>query len=116
MSAPSRPEPTKVVTVTQVGDGGVIYEIQYDSGGATVPIIYRYFLMEHQRSVEDALENSKKIAPFLVTKSAEAVRGISDGIVKLKTDSTVYEFHNPAYFPVDGELNQVLLELDSTLH
>lgn len=115
VSAPSRPEPTSVVSVTKVGEGGAIYEISYDSGGATVPYIYRYFLMDLQRTDEDALEKSKKTTPFLVTKGTEAVRGVSGDRVKLKCEETIYDFHNTAYFKVDGELNVVKFDLESTV-
>lgn len=115
MSAPSRPEPTRVVSVTKVGHGGAIYEVLYDSGGATVPLIYRYFLMGIQSSDKDALLISKKSEPFLVTKSTHAVREVSGDKVKLKTDKTIYDFHNTSLFKVDGEINIVTFDLDSNL-
>lgn len=115
MSAPSRPEPTKVASVTKVGEGGAIYEVLYDSGGATVPYVYRYFLMDLQRSDEDALKKLKKTTPFLVTKSTGAVRGVLGDRVKLKTEEAIYDFHNIGYFKVNGELSVVKFDMDSTV-
>lgn len=112
-SIPGNPEPTHVVSVTKVGDRGAIYEIFYGSGGATVPYIYRYFLMELQHTDADALNMSEKMAPFLVTKSTEAVREVLGDRVKLKSDETIYDFHNVGYFKVDGKLNIVKFDLNS---
>jgi len=114
-TAPFKPDPVHVVSVTEIAGGGAIYEILYDSGGATVPIIYRYFLMAVQPSEDDALKESMKTAPFLVTQSTEAVRGVSDGRVKLITEDRLYEFHNIGYFKVDGELNVIKFDLTSTI-
>lgn len=114
MSAPGRPDPVKVTSVTNVGQGGAIYEVSYDSGGATVPIVYRYFLMDLQPGDEEALQKTKKSAPFLVTKSSAAVREVLDDRVKLKVDGVIYEFHNISLFKVGGEINVVKFDLDST--
>ncbi len=113
ISSPSRPEPTEIDTVTKVGSGGAIYEILYNSGGATVPMVYRYFLMAAQQSDEEALLTSKKSAPFLVTKSSQAVGEVHDDRVKLKTDNRIYEFHNVSAFKVDGEFNIISFDLES---
>ncbi|MEB0107974.1 hypothetical protein [Pseudomonas sp. MH9.3] len=115
VSGPSRPAPAKVVTVTPVSDGGAIYEVLYDSGGATVPFIYRYFLMDLQPSDAEALKKSGSATPFLVTKGTQAVGEVSGNHVKLKTSETIYDFHNTAYFKIDGELNIVKFNLEATL-
>ena len=114
MSAPGRPDPVKITSVTNVGHGGAIYEVLYDSGGATVPVVYRYFLMNLQPGDEEALQEAKKTAPFLVTKSSAAVREVLDDRVKLKVDGVIYGFHNISLFKVDGEINVVKFDLDST--
>ena len=111
---PGRPDPVKIVSVTNVGQGGAIYEVLYDSGGATVPIVYRYFLMSFQPRDEEALQKTKKAAPFLVTKSSAAVREVLDDRVKLKVDGVIYEFHNISMFKNNGEINIVKFDLDST--
>lgn len=115
ISSPSRPEPSKIVSVNKVGEGGAIYEVLYDSGGATVPFIYRYFLMEVQPSDEEALNKTRKATPFLVTQSTHAVREVVGIKVKLNSDETIYDFHNTAYFKVDGELNIVKFDLEATI-
>ncbi|NNA69794.1 hypothetical protein [Pseudomonas gessardii] len=102
------------MSTTNVGEGGAIYEVLYNSGGATVPYIYRYFLMPLQSSDEDALQKSKENSPFLVTKSPQAVREVLNGKVRLKTESTIYEFRNVSIFKVDGEIHIVSFDLDST--
>ena len=115
ISSPSRPEPSKIVSVTKVGEGGAIYEVLYDSGGATVPFIYRYFLMAVQPNDEEALSKMRKATPFLVTQSTHAVREVVGIKVKLNSDETIYDFHNTAYFKVGGELNIVKFDLEATI-
>ncbi|MFU4534582.1 hypothetical protein ACM73L_14390, partial [Pseudomonas aeruginosa] len=73
-TSPSMPSPTRIVSVKVVGNGGAIYEVLYDSGGATVPFVYRYFLMEFQADDAEALKKLRSAEPFLVTKSPNAVR------------------------------------------
>ncbi|NLU02086.1 MAG: hypothetical protein GXW88_15850 [Pseudomonas lundensis] len=70
--------------------------------------------MEVQPSDEAALDKSKEIGPFLVTKSANAVREVLGDKVKLKTNNTVYEFHSNSIFKINGEIQMVRFELDST--
>ncbi|MBO0496385.1 hypothetical protein [Pseudomonas sp. Marseille-Q1929] len=114
-SEPSRPDPTKVVSVTHVGEGGAIYEILYDSGGATVPLIYRYFLMDIQANDQEALKKSTEREPFLVTKSPNAVRKVIGDSVKLKTSETIYDFHNVSIYKNNGKINIVTFDLVSTV-
>ncbi|MGE1151723.1 hypothetical protein [Pseudomonas kitaguniensis] len=115
INTPSRPDPSKIVTITPVGDGGAIYEVLYDSGGATVPFIYRYFLTTLQPNNEEALKKIKTVTPFLVTKTTQAVRKVAGIKVKLRSDETIYDFRNTAYFKINGELNIVTFDLESTL-
>ncbi|HDS1738133.1 hypothetical protein [Pseudomonas sp. BP8] len=114
-TVPTRPDPDQIVSITPVGAGGAIYEVLYGSGGATVPYIYRYFVMDVQPSDEAALQKTKTATPFLVTRSTHAVRSVAGGSVKLKTSETIYEFRNKGYFKIDGELNIVKFDLDATL-
>lgn len=114
LAAPGRPEPTRVVSVTEVGEGGAVYELLYDSGGATVPVVYRYFLMALQSSDAEALHESKRSTPFLVTKSSKAVREVSGDHVKLKVSGTIYEFHSISLFKINDEIHIVKFDLDST--
>ncbi|MBV4535336.1 hypothetical protein [Pseudomonas urmiensis] len=114
-SSPARPDPDRVVAVTPVGEGGAIYEVLYGSGGATVPYVYRYFVMDLQASEEAVLKKTKKATPFLVTQSTGAVRGVEGITVKLRTSETIYDFHNRAYFKTHGELNIVKFDLHATL-
>lgn len=114
-SRQQRPAPDRIVSVTPMSGGGAIYEVLYDSGGASVPFIYRYFVMDVQASDDAALKKTEKTTPFLVTKSPSAVQGVFGSTVKLRTRETIYDFHNTAYFKSHGQLNIVKLELDATL-
>ncbi|MNH43223.1 hypothetical protein D3C79_1050730 [compost metagenome] len=69
--------------------------------------------MDVKKSDEEALLASEKSTPFLVTKSTQAVREIHGERVKLKTDNTIYDFHNISIFKVDGKINRVSFDLES---
>lgn len=112
VSNPGRPEPTKIVSTTKLGKNGAIYEILYDSGGATVPFIYRYFLMERQANDMEILQKSKKATPFLVTKSTGAVRSVTDSSVDLVVSETVYDFQHTAHFKVNDTIKEVSFYLE----
>ncbi len=109
------PDPDQIISVSRVGENGAIYEIRYSGGGATVPHVYRYFVMEVQPSNEAALQRSKDSVPFLVTRSTGAVHEIAEQSVKLRTLNKIYEFHNMAYYKAGGHLNEVRFELDARM-
>lgn len=109
------PDPDEIISVSRVGENGAIYEVRYSGGGATVPHVYRYFVMEVQPSHEAALQRSKDSVPFLVTRSTGAVHEITRRSVKLRTLNKIYEFHNTAYYKVEGNLNEVKFELEARM-
>ncbi|WHS62387.1 hypothetical protein [Pseudomonas sp. G2-4] len=115
MTAPASPEPTEIISVIPVNSTGAIYEVLYNSGGATVPIVYRYFLMKRDDNHTEALNKIKSAHPFLVTKSSGAVREILPGRVKLRTLDMIYEYRNTAYYETNGEWKRVKLDLTSDM-
>ncbi|MCJ8205799.1 hypothetical protein [Pseudomonas sp. RGM2987] len=114
-TSPASPEPSRIVSVTPVDSVGAVYEVLYDSGGATVPFVYRYFLMEKDDDSIKVLNKVKSLSPFLVTQSPDAVRTALPGRVKLRTLDVVYEYRNVAYYEVNGEWKQVKFDLISDI-
>lgn len=115
MSFEALPEPTRVVSINNVGEKGAVYEVLYDSGGATVPFVYRYYLVERQGTTEEVLEKLKNKTPFLVTKSTAAVRNVMRDRVKLEVADTIYDYSNTAFYKVNGEIKIIKFDLDSTM-
>ena len=115
MESPATPEPSEIISVTPVDSTGAIYEVLYNSGGATVPFIYRYFLMEKINDPVEALDKIKSSHPFLVTKSPNAVRTVLPERVKLTTLDTIYKYRNTAYYKTNGELKGIKLDLTSDM-
>lgn len=111
LTTPNPPEPTEIISVTPLDTQIAVYEVLYDSGGATVPFIYRYFILERNIDDSEILNRIKSSSPFLVTKSSSAVQETSPDRVKLKTTDAVYEYRNIAYPKINGELKIVTLEL-----
>lgn len=114
-SGPVSLEPSRIISVTSVDTAGAVYEVLYDSGGATVPFVYRYFIIEKTDDSAAALNKIKSSTPFLVTRSSGAVRAALPGRVKLRTLDVVYEYRNIAYYEVDGEWKRVKLDLTSDI-
>lgn len=108
-------EPTRVISTTPVGEDGAIYEVLYDSGGATVPLVYRYYLMRRQNSMGEVLDKVKVRSPFLVTKSTAAVRDVLRERVTLKVRDTIYDYHNVSFYKVDDEIKIIKFDLDSKM-
>lgn len=115
LSSPSQPTPSRLLNVTPLGETGAVYEILYDSGGATVPFVYRYFLMERGKNESEALEFARRNNPVLVTKSPNAVQGVSSDKVHFVTTDTVYKFISIGYYQSGESENIVKLELSSSM-
>lgn len=114
-TSPSMPSPTRIVSVKVVGNGGAIYEVLYDSGGATVPFVYRYFLMEFQTDDAEALKKLRGAEPFLVTKSPNAVREIHGDRAELYVTDTIYKYRSQGFFIIEGRLVPIKFNLKATM-
>ena len=106
------PEPTRVVSVTPLGDGIAVYEMLYDSGGATVPFVYRYFVLKQQETSEAVLGEVRSAEPFLVTTTSGAVRAVVKESVSLEVKSTVYEFKGVVEYQINGEIKTIRFTLN----
>ena len=108
-------QPTRVISSVNVDEGGAIYEVLYDSGGATVPFIYRYYLLARQSNMGEVLERMKMTRPFLVTKSTAAVQSVMQDRVKLIVTDTIYDYNNIAFYKVNGKIKIIKFDLDSKM-
>jgi len=115
IQSPASPEPSEIASIIPIDSTGAVYEVLYNSGGATVPFIYRYFIMEKTSNPSEALNKIKSSHPFLVTKESGAVQGTSPGRVKLRTIGMIYYFSNTADYKTNGELKRVKLDLISDM-
>jgi len=108
----SMPDPDRVVSVTPLGDGAAVYEILYDSGGATVPFIYRYYVFMQLKNEESVLEEVRRLEPFLVATSSGAVKDIAGRNVSLEVKGTIYEFKTLARYRVNDEVRSIRFSLN----
>ncbi|KPG75406.1 hypothetical protein AEQ48_09355 [Pseudomonas libanensis] len=71
--------------------------------------------MDVQENDQEVLKKSTEREPFLVTKSSNAVRKVIGDSVKLKTNETIYDFHNVSIYKNNGKINIVTFDLVSTV-
>lgn len=114
-STKNSPKPTKIVSTTLVGERGAIYEVLSDSGGATVPLTYNYYLMSVQADDSSALVKIKDSHPFLTTKSSGAVQKVLPGKVKLKTTDTVFNYSSVGHYKVDDKISTINFDIEATM-
>lgn len=97
-----------------LGDAGMVYVVQSDAGGATVPYTYHYFVHQRIDDNELALESLRANGnSFLVTRDYDAKVSVNEGRVKVSTRKTVYSFHTPAGLRVDGDYKTFDIWLDA---
>jgi hypothetical protein len=90
------PELSRVVQRYALGDTGMVYVVVDNSGGATVPFIYRYYLSTRSDDDEQLLQSlSKDDHAFLVTRDGDAKVSVEGMRVKVSVNDSVYRFVSP---------------------
>ena len=107
---------SEVIQRYPVGDKAMVYVVVSDSGGATVPFTYHYFV---HRPIEDdilALESLRNNATaFLVTRDHDAQTSVFGNQVKIAVKRQVFHFHNPAMVRLDDDYLAVDVWLDAQI-
>jgi hypothetical protein len=110
------PELSKVVSQYPLGDGGMVYVVVDDSGGATVPFIYRYYLSTAFSNDSDVLEALRKQDnAFLVTRDGNAKVLIDENRVRISVNNSVYRFNSPVLLRRGEQSALVDIWLDARL-
>lgn len=109
-------ELSEIIQRYPVGDKAMVYVVVSDSGGATVPFTYHYFV---HRSIEDnrsALASLRDNATaFLVTRDHDAQVSVFGNQVKIAVKRQVFHFHNPAIVRIDDDYRAVDVWLDAQM-
>ncbi len=109
-------ELSEIIQRYPVGDKAMVYVVLSDSGGATVPFTYHYFV---HRSIEDdglALESLRENATaFLITRDHDAQTTVFGNQVKIAVKRQIYHFHNPAIVRFDDDYLAVDVWLDAQI-
>ncbi len=91
------PELSRIVKRYPIDGDGTLYVAISDTGGATVPSIYRYYLHRKIEGDELALKAlSSEGRPFLVTRDHGARVVIEGRRIKISVTDSVYRFSSPA--------------------
>jgi len=109
-------ELSEIIQRYPVGDKAMLYVVLSDSGGATVPFTYHYFV---HRPIEDdslALESLRDNATaFLVTRDHDAQTSVFGNQVRIAVQKQVLHFHNPAIVRFDDDYLAVDVWLDAQI-
>ncbi|MDF0733750.1 hypothetical protein P0Y43_24025 [Pseudomonas entomophila] len=106
---------SRIVSNLPIGKYSAVYEVLSNSGGATVPMTYLYFIAPRQDDEQKALDMLKGLSPFLVTRQPGAIERVQGLKVHARTHDTVYRYSSTAVLREDGEVSPVSVELTATL-
>jgi hypothetical protein len=109
-------ELSEIIQRYPVGDRGTLYVVLSNSGGATVPFTYHYFI---HRSIDDngsALESLREEGrAFLITRDHDAKTTVVNQRVEVVVREKILDFSSPAFFRVDGDYVAVDVWLDAQI-
>ncbi|MFJ4375519.1 hypothetical protein ACIP1T_23300 [Pseudomonas japonica] len=114
VASPSAPELGRVIKTTPIGEHSAVYEVLSNSGGATVPLVYRYFIADREPDEVRALKMLKEHTPFLVTRQSDAISAVEGLKITARTHDRVYEFSNSSLLRENGEIQPVTIDLSAT--
>lgn len=115
-SRDARPVLTKIVSETPIGKQSAIYEVLSDAGGATVPLIYLYFVAEKQQHDDLVLKGLERLTPFLVTRQSGAVLHVEGLKITARTEEQVYSYSSTTLLEEGGAVLPITIELTATSH
>ncbi|MEH6416806.1 hypothetical protein [Pseudomonas putida] len=107
---------TKIVSETPIGKQSAIYEVLSDAGGATVPLIYLYFVAEKQQHDDLVLKGLERLTPFLVTRQSGAVLHVEGLKITARTEEQVYSYSSTTLLEEGGAVLPITIELTATSH
>lgn len=96
--APS-PVLSRIESSQPLESGGMLYVVVSDSGGATVPFIWRYYVHERIDDPQRALAVLREEGEaFLVTRDAKARVEVHGSLIRVTVTDTVYSFRSSVLY------------------
>lgn len=83
----------RLVMKKEISENVTLYVTQY-GGGATVPDIYRYYLDDKNKSIEQL----RKSEPFLISDNGSAIINGYGNTINVKLTGRIYSFSNLTMF------------------
>ena len=109
-----KPELSKIINSYPIGTHSAVYEVLSNSGGATVPMTYLYFVASRQSDEAEALKMLGDHTPFLVTRHPGAITAVDGLKITAQTHDSVYSFTSTSLLREDNEIKPVLIDLTAT--
>lgn len=110
----SKPELSQIINRYPIGTQGSVYEVLSNSGGATVPMVYLYFIAARQSDNVQALKMLEDHHPFLVTKQPGAITAVTSLKITARTHDSVYSYTSTSLLREDDEIKPVTIDLTAT--
>ncbi|MEE1925289.1 hypothetical protein V0R50_17440 [Pseudomonas sp. 148P] len=109
-----KPELSQIMNRYPIGTQGSVYEVLSNSGGATVPMVYLYFIAARQSDNAQALKLLEDHYPFLVTKQPGAITAVTGLKITARTHDSVYRYNSTSLLREDDEIKPVTIDLTAT--
>jgi hypothetical protein len=106
----TKPKLSKVILDIPVNDHMNVYGALQDSGGATVPFIYNYYILT-KGSGNKLLHNLENSYPFLRSREPATIR-IDQGYVKAEVHGQILDFSSRAIYR-QGEVKYLDIDLNA---
>ena len=94
----------------QLSENVTLYVTKYNSGGATVSEVYRYYLGDDRQTLKQLNENE----PFLVSDNGAATVNAYGNTVNITLTGRIYSFTNSALFYSQGVAVIPVINLNAT--
>ena len=103
-----------MVSATPIGKHSAVYEVLSDAGGATVPLVYLYFVADQTQNMDKLLPSLERLTPFLVTRQSGAIESVEGLKVAARTEERVYSYSSTTVIRENGAVVPVSIELKAT--
>ena len=109
-----KPELSKVINSYPIGTQSAVYEVLSNSGGATVPMTYLYFVAGRKSDETQVLKMLGDHYPFLVTRQPGAITAVNGLRITARTHDSVYSFTSESLLREGGEVEPVSIDLTAS--
>ena len=114
LTTKSAPELDKIFLKYPLADGGFVYGVSTNGGGATVGFSYRYYLSKGLATDEETLSMLADEQPFLITKDPEVTVESRGAELDVRVTGRINQFHSQALIRQIGSDSYAVVNINLT--